>query len=254
MIFYFSGTGNSRFIAEQLGEKLNTEIVSINEVLKNNIKKDYNDTKPFVFIAPIYAGTFPTVVIDFIRNTNFTGNEKVYCVATCGGDSTGTTVFMESLLKEKELRLQGFMDIKMPANYVILYNTKSKEVNETTIKNALPLVEQLASKIDKEEYFSLNRKIGALNKFRGSEKMANFFNKRFAKDDGFKTTDKCNGCGACEKECSLNNIKMVENKPTWNGNCIHCVACISVCPQKAIEFKNKTQNRNRHYLKANSKF
>jgi ferredoxin len=29
---------------------------------------------------------------------------------------------------------------------------------------------------------------------------------------------------------------------------MHCMACISACPVKAINYGNKTQNRNRYYL------
>ena len=54
------------------------------------------------------------------------------------------------------------------------------------------------------------------------------------KDKDFYASDKCIGCGKCEKLCPLNNIKMVDKKPTWNHNCTHCMACIGNCPVEAI--------------------
>ena len=36
MIFYFSGTGNSRYVAEQIAKITSDEIISINNKLKNN--------------------------------------------------------------------------------------------------------------------------------------------------------------------------------------------------------------------------
>jgi epoxyqueuosine reductase QueG len=41
---------------------------------------------------------------------------------------------------------------------------------------------------------------------------------------------------------------MKEDKPSWQNNCTHCMACISGCPTLAIEYKNKTQGKPRYYL------
>ncbi|MBB2183251.1 4Fe-4S binding protein [Lachnospiraceae bacterium MD1] len=57
------------------------------------------------------------------------------------------------------------------------------------------------------------------------------------------------GCRICEKACPLNNISMVNKKPIWGENCTHCMACISKCPKKAIEFGNTTQGKTRYLLK-----
>ena len=37
MILYFSGTGNSRYIAEVINSVIEDKLVSINECLKNNL-------------------------------------------------------------------------------------------------------------------------------------------------------------------------------------------------------------------------
>jgi len=40
---------------------------------------------------------------------------------------------------------------------------------------------------------------------------------------------------------------VLENgKPEWQRHCEHCVACISWCPEKAINYGNKTQDRRRY--------
>ena len=39
---------------------------------------------------------------------------------------------------------------------------------------------------------------------------------------------------------------MVDNKPEWSKNCIHCTACINKCPRRAIEYGKKTQCKNRY--------
>ena len=38
MIFYFTGVGNSKWIAELLSKKLNEPVVSINDIIKSEVK------------------------------------------------------------------------------------------------------------------------------------------------------------------------------------------------------------------------
>ncbi len=54
-------------------------------------------------------------------------------------------------------------------------------------------------------------------------------------DKTYKTIDKCNGCGICEKVCPVDNIIMEKGKPVWQNQCENCIACYSWCPNKAIE-------------------
>lgn len=69
------------------------------------------------------------------------------------------------------------------------------------------------------------------------------------KDKKFYYTENCIKCGICEKSCVLNNIELVDGHPHWRGNCTHCVACISKCPTRAIQYKNRTENKDTYLLK-----
>jgi ferredoxin len=65
---------------------------------------------------------------------------------------------------------------------------------------------------------------------------------------GFTATDSCISYKKCEQVCPLNNIRLENDKPVWGQACTHCMACISVCPPAAIEYKQATQGKTRHYL------
>ena len=39
MIYYFTGTGNSRYIARELHQQLNEDYISINTLIRNNEHK-----------------------------------------------------------------------------------------------------------------------------------------------------------------------------------------------------------------------
>ena len=43
-------------------------------------------------------------------------------------------------------------------------------------------------------------------------------------------------------------MTLQSGKPQWGDNCTRCTACINGCPQGAIEYKNKTQGKERYYF------
>lgn len=55
MILYFTGTGNSKYVAERLSEKLGDELLSINEKLKNHDHSPITTGERVVIVAPAYA-------------------------------------------------------------------------------------------------------------------------------------------------------------------------------------------------------
>lgn len=60
----------------------------------------------------------------------------------------------------------------------------------------------------------------------------------FRKMDGVEVsvdTDKCIGCGKCEKICFSKAISITDGKCTIDAKCRGCGRCADVCPKKAIE-------------------
>lgn len=61
MVFYFTATGNSLYVAKQLDENP----VSIPQMLKHNNLNFSDESVGIVF--PIYAGRAPKIVLDFLK-------------------------------------------------------------------------------------------------------------------------------------------------------------------------------------------
>ena len=70
----------------------------------------------------------------------------------------------------------------------------------------------------------------------------------FVHDKGFAASEACVSCGKCAQRCPLNNIRISDGKPVWNGNCTHCMACIGGCPTEAIEYKFISKGKRRYYM------
>ena len=84
----------------------------------------------------------------------------------------------------------------------------------------------------------------AVDKAKSSVMNRAFFKTVSAKK--FRATEKCVACGLCEKVCPLKNITLTDGRPVWGDHCTHCMACISRCPKRAIEYGKGTERRGRY--------
>nr|WP_195366022.1 EFR1 family ferrodoxin [[Eubacterium] tenue] len=249
MILYFTGTGNSRYVARKIAEEINDEVVSINQLIKQESTDELiSKNKPFIFVCPTYAWRLPKVVTEFIRKTKFSGNNKVYFIMTCGEDTAKAINYIQKLCDDKGWELKGMAEIKMPENYIALFPVPDKETAKQIIEEADKLIYKIASDIRNENNFNIVAPSGLNGTIKSGITNIAFY-KFIVHAKGFYSTNQCIGCGKCVNLCPLNNIILKNEKPTWKNKCTNCMACISGCPTKAIEYKNKTQNKERYYLK-----
>lgn len=246
MIFYFSGTGNSQRVAKQISEVTNDSIFSINASLKRKSQESLSSEKPLVFVAPVYAWRLPRVVEQWILEHTFEGSKSAYFVLTCGDSSGNASHYAEKLCKEKGFHFCGLLDVLMPENYIAMYPAPPQEKVQELLAKSVPLVNDIANHI--KDGHPLSKKAPSVLGKLASNTINPLFYSLFVKDKGFTVTDSCIACGKCDKLCPLNNIRMQDGKPVWNGNCTHCMACICACPTVAIEYKRNSKGQARYYI------
>lgn len=251
MVCYFSGTGNSYRVARQIAQRCGDTLFSINQSLKAGTEESLHSEKPFVFVTPTYSWRMPRVVEQWMKKTTFTGSKNAYFVLTCGDECGNAAPFAKALCEKMNFTFLGLAEVVMPENYLAMFPTPTKEEAEKILAASVPRIEELASIIAQGEPFPVispslidRLKSGPVNPL---------FYTFMVSDKGFTVGDRCIGCHLCEKRCPLNNITMVENKPHWNGNCTHCMACICGCPVQAIEYKKKSKGQPRYYIMENEK-
>ena len=244
MILYFSGTGNSRYVAEQIGKITCDEVVSINEKMKNNDTSPIIAKDRLVFVVPTYAWRIPKAIRDWIRKTDFHYDEKVWFVMTCGSEIGNAEKYNKHLCDEKGFVYMGTAQVVMPENYVIMFNVPSDDKIEKIISEAQPVIENTAKLIMVSKSLPTPRD-NLQDKFM-SGPINMLFYPMCVKAKGFYADDKCTSCQKCAKVCPLNNINIVNGKPVWGKNCTHCLACISYCPTNAVEYGKKTIGKPRY--------
>ncbi len=247
MIYYFTGTGNSKYVAKQMSKILDEQLFSINDALKSNNLNATSQNKNVIFVIPTYAWRIPRVVKDYISKANFGDVENVYYVMTCGAESSNAIKYIEQDCAEKKWTLKGFVEVVMPDNYIAMFDTNDEATVTKKMADADTLIKEICAKISNKKSFVIKKKTSAVDKLKSSL-VNDIFYPLFVNDKKYFATDKCVGCGMCENICPLKNITLKDGKPTWHNNCTQCMACISICPQRAIEYGNKTQKKGRYYL------
>lgn len=245
MIVYYSGTGNSRYCAQMLADKLGDELVDAFGYIRDQIAGDLISGRPWVFVAPTYAWQLPRIFTQFIRSGSFAGCQDAYFVMTCGGDIGNAGAYIRALCAEKNLRYRGVLEVVMPENYIAMFDVPDREESKKIISAAHPVVKQGADLILSGQDFP-EKQISLGDKAK-SGKIHDVFYRKFVSARDFYATDACVSCGKCVNACVLRNIRLENGKPVWGGACTHCMACICGCPAQAIEYGKKSQGKPRYW-------
>lgn len=253
MIFYFSGTGNSRYVARVLSEILGSDIVCISECESNNDFEDNDGSVGFVF--PVYSWGVPPEVLSFIDNLpeSFFHNinvrhTPVWCVMTCGDEVALAPEMFRQAFSRHGVEVESIWSVTMPNNYVLLpgFDVDPKEVERRKLAEAPTRISEIA------EGILQHRK--TVDVVRGGSawiktKMVYPLFKRwgiFPKK--WHSTSSCVGCGICVGNCPNGNVRMVDGMPVWGADCCSCLACYHSCPRHAVEYGSVTKKKGQYFF------
>lgn len=241
MIAYFSATGNTRLVARMIAETTGDTAEYIPDIIASG-RKVLESDRPFVIVTPIFAWRIPRYVEDFVRDTEFKGDKRIYFVVTCGGEAARADRYIRRLCGEKGLDLLGIGVVVMPDNYVVFFEPVDEDTARMMILDNVPVVDDISDRISGRgplEYVTE----GGLMK---STLVNSLFMRLYTGGKGFHSTNRCTGCGSCVEMCPVNAISLDDGKPVWGESCMQCLACLNRCPEQAIEFKEKTVGRRRY--------
>ncbi len=127
MVLYFSGTGNSRYVARRIAEALHEPLFSINDRVKANDTAPVPTGRQLIVVSPTYGWRLPRVVRDCLLQTEFPKAEQVWFVMTCGSEIGNAARYNRQLARQKKLRYMGTAQIVMPENYIAMFNAPQVE-------------------------------------------------------------------------------------------------------------------------------
>jgi flavodoxin/NAD-dependent dihydropyrimidine dehydrogenase PreA subunit len=251
MVFYFSGTGNSFWVAKEIADTFEDSVISIADEL-NNPDNDFNynlkNEEKVFFVFPVHSWGPAVLVKDFVKKIKFVNYNynKIYCICVCGDNCGYTSKIMDKILRKNGITITKSYSVQMPNNYILMsgFGVDNENVKNNKLKQAPELIDKITADIKNSgnlEMYTIGDK-----PFLKSNIVYPLFKKFAIKRNKFHITKACISCGLCEKICPTKTIKLVNQKPQWGKKCVQCTACIHRCPAKAIEYGNITQTQGRY--------
>ena len=248
MILYFSGTGNSNYVAKRIADALGDALVNLNDRIKASDTSSVETGERVIIVTPTYAWRIPRVVHDWLRKTELRGAKQAWFVMTCGSEIGNADKYNCDLCVEKGLVCMGTAQIVMPENYIAMFSAPQADEARQIVAKAEPSIDRAIAAIQRNQPFAPTRN-NLYDRFM-SGPVNPIFYKCFVKANAFTASSACIGCSQCAKLCPMNNVTLKDGKPVWGRNCTHCMACICYCPVSAIEYGNKSVGQPRYHFEA----
>ena len=244
LILYFSGTGNSEYVAKRIGKATGDQVIDLFDKIRNQDFSELSSIHPWVVVTPTYAWRIPHILNNWLKNTKLSGNKCIYFVLTCGKCIGNADRYLKKLCMIKEMECKGTAEIVMPENYIAMFSTPSTEEALEIIKKSDFMIDEVIALI-KKQYPLIQSDITFKDNI-SSGIVNTLFYPVFVHAKKFYATDKCINCQKCAKVCPLNNIYFENKKPVWGKQCTHCMACICHCPTEAIEYGKHSKGLARY--------
>ena len=133
MVFYFTGTGNSLYIAKQLDD----EPISIPQVIH---QKDLEFTSDKIgIVAPIYGHEVPEMVKDFLNKACF-HTEYFYMILTYGNRHGGAAELAKQLCDSCGIAVQYINVIRMVDNWLPGFDMEKQRRLDKNIDGQLTVI------------------------------------------------------------------------------------------------------------------
>ncbi len=234
-IYFFSGTGNTRFIAEDMQQRFNASGSQCSLVPMESVTKGDAELKPEDYDLvglgfPVHAYDAPRVVYQFLEL--LPAAPIRYFLFKTAGDKLlygGSTRQMRMLLANKRWKLAYESFFVMPAN--MASPAKPDKIARLVATAKLHSAETVA------DILAGTRKILPDSTSQRVSSLLNRLETRGCRKGShhWRAGDNCILCGKCVRECPTNNIEIVEGKVVFGDKCIFCQRCWWNCPTRAID-------------------
>jgi len=249
-IVYFSGTGNTAWVAQRLAEQLRARgdaatVVSCEETPVAQLDVAAWDMLGIAF--PVHSSFATPVFRDYLEQLP-TANKPLFAVTTAGYWAGDTAWYAAQPLSRRGYRLFLCANVLMPNNFFIpkidVLPVTPPERAPRFLERATRRVARLAERIHAQERHIegtdiIGRLGGALQRWG----YANFESKMLAR---FSADEQCTGCGWCVRHCPTQSWELRDGRAHFVDRCIFCMRCYSFCPVQAIQATEKTRRATKY--------
>jgi len=233
IMFYFSGTGNSKYIAELFCKNMGSKCHSIEEDI--DFTHLIASEKVVGFCYPVYGSRVPRIMREFAARYMGPLKDKriiIFCTQmffSGDGARAFTDIFPRGHVKV--IYAEHFLMPNNVNNLFIFPLDSDKRILDYLLKahRKMRIVckEIADGKIKKRGFNPASRMLGNIQ--------GSFYPEMERKARGKVWIDKdCDKCLLCVSVCPMKNFEYENGEISTKSNCTICYRCINGCPQKAI--------------------
>lgn len=247
VLFYFSGTGNTKWVCETMTNHLanREDLTSLPlpiDRLNRTITSKFVEATDILGIAfPIYGGAPPEIMIEFIKTIPPTNNKRALIICTQAHISFNGGHAVVDILKSKGYDVEWCIYIKMPNSlcisqfpYTLFKYSNDPKYISPILKKAKKRIQLICSRIlkgksYKQGFLPFSKIFGGLYRLICKDRFKNklsIMNKN------------CTDCNICSENCPMHCIKIVGGCRTIGKECTSCMRCYNFCPNNDILFSN----------------
>lgn len=228
MVFYFTATGNSLYVAKQLDE----ERLSIPQEM--NKENRHYKAERIGIVCPLFEFEIPSQVKDFIRDSEFEAG-YFYLVVTYGMHHGGVAERTQAWLQSIGKAADYVNTIIMHDNALIVFDMDQQRSVEAE-KQVDAHIDAIRSDIAAKRAMVQQAPADEIDFYQNFVAWIKRTGPMYA-FPLYRATDSCVGCDTCTRVCPRGCIHLEDKRPVWDySRCANCMACIQACPTKAIQF------------------
>ncbi len=223
IIYYYTGTGNSLYIANSLCE--NVKAIPKRNEINRTITDDV-----IGFVYPICAAGMPRAVKNFIKSNTFRAN-YIFNIATHEGMPLGHAKRVRNFYQKNNINLNYSGEIEMIDNYVnwSSIDEQLKTFDNEKLRKSIEItklhIENRREFTSKSNFFT--RQIGKFVNLVGNVILNEKFYKKFVIEE------ECAKCVICNEVCSPTSDK-VTTRQTFKQKCKNYYARAHDCVRRII--------------------
>jgi ferredoxin len=240
-LFYFSGTGNTRIVAELLRDSFTrkgyqVDLIRMEDVMNGLAKFDPAKYDMIGFGSQVIGYGVPNLVKDFLKKLPEGLHQKTFIFRLAGGVAPvnyNVSKYMIRVLKAKGYDVFHERLFSLGSNWIKRF---SDPVVQQLYRSTVEKVDQMCDELieGRERFYQT----GFWMRF-GMGFLSFIAGKSFRLTGlDYRVSASCGNCGLCVSNCPSKNITIKNGKPSFGLNCSCCMRCLYNCPKQAIQLRN----------------